>query len=32
LGWLRGDATVVRAFSFGDSLRSFGGVAVILGT
>lgn len=30
LGWLRGDSTVVEALSFGDSLRSIGGVAVVL--
>ena len=30
LGWLRGDATVVEALTFADSLRSIGGVAVVL--
>jgi hypothetical protein len=30
LGWLRGDASVVQAMSFGDSLRPIGGVAVVL--
>ena len=30
LGWMRGDATVVSGLTFGDSLRSVGGVAIIL--